>query len=156
MTSRTRGLSLSQIIGELTPYLVGWSSYFGFCQTPLACSRTWKRGSAEDYARIFGGSGETGTTVSKNCAVVAYHSSEQRSLPDRRRASGACQDTRRFNRPCATTTSIHLVSPASMSRHTLNPIEPPWYVTRMPGGVGGAAPRGAPLSRSNVFMPTSA
>jgi RNA-directed DNA polymerase len=34
MTSRTRGLSLSQIIAELTPYLVGWSSYFGFCQTP--------------------------------------------------------------------------------------------------------------------------
>jgi RNA-directed DNA polymerase len=25
-------------------------------------------------------------------------------------------------------------------------IEPRWYVTRMPGGVGGAAPRGAPLS----------
>src|ERR1700676_4642457 len=34
MTSRTRGLSLLQIIEELTPYLVGWSSYFGFCQTP--------------------------------------------------------------------------------------------------------------------------
>ena len=30
----------------------------------------------------------------------------------------------------------------------LNPVEPPRYVTRMPGGVGGAAPRGAPLSRS--------
>jgi hypothetical protein len=29
-----------------------------------------------------------------------------------------------------------------------NSIEPPRYVTRMPGGVGGAAPRGAPLSRS--------
>src|ERR1700730_18060744 len=29
-----------------------------------------------------------------------------------------------------------------------NPIEPPWYVIRMPGGVGGVAPRGAPLSRS--------
>src|SRR6266436_5147700 len=28
-----------------------------------------------------------------------------------------------------------------------NPIEPPWYVTRMPGGVGGVAPRGVPLSR---------
>src|SRR6266481_77014 len=25
-----------------------------------------------------------------------------------------------------------------------NPIEPPWYVTRMPGGVGGVAPRGVP------------
>jgi hypothetical protein len=30
----------------------------------------------------------------------------------------------------------------------LNPVEPPWYVTRMPGGVGGVAPRGVPLSRS--------
>jgi hypothetical protein len=29
----------------------------------------------------------------------------------------------------------------------LNPVEPPWYVTRMPGGVGGVAPRGVPLSR---------
>jgi hypothetical protein len=28
----------------------------------------------------------------------------------------------------------------SMFRHRLNSIEPPWYVTRMPGGVGGAAP----------------
>jgi hypothetical protein len=35
---------------------------------------------------------------------------------------------------------IHLVSPDSMFRHRLNSIEPPWYVTRMPGGVGGAAP----------------
>src|ERR1700731_1987644 len=30
----------------------------------------------------------------------------------------------------------------------LNPVEPPWYVTRMPGGVGGEAPRGVPLSQS--------
>ena len=33
-TCRTRGLSLSQIIEELTPYLIGWRGYFGFCQTP--------------------------------------------------------------------------------------------------------------------------
>jgi len=32
----------------------------------------------------------------------------------------------------------------------LNPVEPPWYVTRMPGGVGGVAPRGVPLSRSSA------
>ena len=38
-----------------------------------------------------------------------------------------------------------------MFRQRLNPIEPPWYATRMPGGVGGAAPRGAPLSRSIRF-----
>jgi hypothetical protein len=35
-----------------------------------------------------------------------------------------------------------------MSLPKLNPVEPPWYVTRMPGGVGGAAPQGVPLSRS--------
>src|SRR5689334_24119211 len=34
MTRRTRGISLSQIIEELTPYLIGWRGYFGFCQTP--------------------------------------------------------------------------------------------------------------------------
>jgi RNA-directed DNA polymerase len=33
-THRTRGLSLAQIIEELTPYLIGWRGYFGFCQTP--------------------------------------------------------------------------------------------------------------------------
>jgi hypothetical protein len=26
----------------------------------------------------------------------------------------------------------------------LNPNEPPWYVTRMPGGVRGAEPQGSP------------
>lgn len=30
MTRRTRGISLPQLIEELTPYLVGWRSYFGF------------------------------------------------------------------------------------------------------------------------------
>src|ERR1700730_16872345 len=105
-------------------------------------------GSAEDYARIFGGSGRTGTTASTNCAGVAYRSSVQRSPPVRRRGSGACPDTRRSTRPCATTTSTHSVSPDSMSLFKPNPVEPPWYVTRMPGGVGGVIPRGVPLSRS--------
>src|SRR6478736_9079842 len=36
-----------------------------------------------------------------------------------------------------------------------NPIEPPWYVTRMPGGVGGVAPRGVPLSRSITVIGAS-
>ena len=60
--------------------------------------------------------------------------------PVHRLVSGACQGTRRSKQPCATTTSIHLVSPDSMFRPRLNPIEPPRYATRMPGGVGGAAP----------------
>ncbi len=33
-TRRTRGISLPQLIEELTPYLIGWRGYFGFCQTP--------------------------------------------------------------------------------------------------------------------------
>jgi hypothetical protein len=41
--------------------------------------------------------------------------------------SGACPDTRRSNKPCATTISIHSVSPDSMSLPKLNPVEPPWY-----------------------------
>ena len=34
MTNRTRGQSLPQIVDVLRPYLIGWRSYFGFCQTP--------------------------------------------------------------------------------------------------------------------------
>ena len=32
ITGRTR--SLPQVVEELGPYLIGWRSYFGFCQTP--------------------------------------------------------------------------------------------------------------------------
>src|SRR6201992_3476564 len=34
ITCRTRGISLPQMIADLTPYLIGWRGYFGFCQTP--------------------------------------------------------------------------------------------------------------------------
>ena len=34
LTQRTRGISLEQMLKELTAYLRGWKSYFGFCQTP--------------------------------------------------------------------------------------------------------------------------
>ena len=138
-TRRTRGLSLSQIIEELAPYLIGWRGYFGFCQTPrvLTNLEAWIRRRLRSYLwRQWG----TGTTASKNCAVVAYQCSEQRLPPVRRRGSGACQDIRRSKRPCATITSIYSVCPDFTFRIRLNPIEPPWYVARMPGGVGGAAP----------------
>src|SRR6266404_525293 len=94
---------------------------------PHACSRTWKPGSAEDYAHIFGGSGRTGPITLKNYAVVACQSSMQRSPLVNLRGSGACPDTRRSNKPCATTISTHSVSPDSMSLPQFNPVEPPWY-----------------------------
>src|SRR5246127_1662464 len=34
LTRRTRGISLEQMLKELTAYLRGWKSYFGFRQTP--------------------------------------------------------------------------------------------------------------------------
>lgn len=35
LTRRTRGQSLAQIAKELSLYLIGWRSYFGFCQSVL-------------------------------------------------------------------------------------------------------------------------
>ena len=51
MTRRTRGLSLTQMIEELTPYLIGWRSYFGFCQTPrvLTNLEAWIRRRLRSY-----------------------------------------------------------------------------------------------------------
>jgi hypothetical protein len=34
LTRRTRGKSLTQIVKELSVYLTGWRSYFGFCEIP--------------------------------------------------------------------------------------------------------------------------
>jgi len=59
LTRRTRGVSLTQMITELSRYLTGWRGYFGFCETPsvlreldawtrrrLRCVvwKQWKRG----------------------------------------------------------------------------------------------------------------
>ena len=51
LTCRTRGLSLSQIVEELTPYLIGWRGYFGFCQTPrvLTNLEAWIRRRLRSY-----------------------------------------------------------------------------------------------------------
>jgi RNA-directed DNA polymerase len=34
MTTRTRGISLEEMVGRLARYLRGWRAYFGYCQTP--------------------------------------------------------------------------------------------------------------------------
>jgi len=34
LTRRTRGVSLEQMVEQLSKYLRGWRAYFGFCQTP--------------------------------------------------------------------------------------------------------------------------
>jgi RNA-directed DNA polymerase len=44
-TRRTRSISLSQMVREITTYLRGWLGYFGDCQTPSVLQRleTWLR-----------------------------------------------------------------------------------------------------------------
>lgn len=51
MTSRTRGRSLEQIVEDLSPYLIGWRGYFGFCQTPrvLTALEAWIRRRLRSY-----------------------------------------------------------------------------------------------------------
>jgi RNA-directed DNA polymerase len=51
MTRRTRGISLSQVVEELTPYLIGWRGYFGFCETPrvLTNLEAWLRRRLRSY-----------------------------------------------------------------------------------------------------------
>jgi RNA-directed DNA polymerase len=59
LTGRTRGISIEQMTRELSSYLRGWKSYFGFCETPSVLKaldkwirhrlrsviwRQWKRG----------------------------------------------------------------------------------------------------------------
>ena len=110
MTRRTRGISLPQVIEELTPYLIGWRGYFGFCQTPRELTKleAWIRRRLRMYLwRQW----RNGHNRFKELAAAACQSSERRSPPVRRRVSGACQDTRRSNRPCATITSNSLGLP---------------------------------------------
>jgi RNA-directed DNA polymerase len=51
LTRRTRGISLPQLIEDLTPYLIGWRGYFGFCQTPRVLSNleAWIRRRLRSY-----------------------------------------------------------------------------------------------------------
>ena len=51
LTRRTRGISLQQLIEDLTPYLIGWRGYFGFCQTPrvLTNLEAWIRRRLRSY-----------------------------------------------------------------------------------------------------------
>lgn len=51
MTCRTRGISLTQLVKELKPYLIGWRGYFDFCQTPrvLTNLEAWIRRRLRSY-----------------------------------------------------------------------------------------------------------
>ena len=121
------------------PYLIGWRGYFGFCQTPrvLTNLEAWTRRRLRSYLWRQWGNGRNRFKELRRRGVSQFRAAVAAGSPTgfwRMSGHPAVQSA------YATTTLIHLVSPDSMFRHRLNLIEPPWYVTRMPGGVGGAAP----------------
>ena len=80
-TKRTRNQSLQQLIEEgLTPYLRGWRSYFGFCQTPSVLKeldswirrrlRSWLWKQWENGRRRFAQLVRRGTPVKLACWFV--------------------------------------------------------------------------------------
>ncbi len=125
LTRRTLGLSLPQLVEQLAP---------------------WTRGFAGDSGCTSGGSGSLGGTASRNCGDEASPSSPQQSPQGHRPGSGGCPATRPSSKPCAIAISTLLAFRNSLRLPMHNPIEPPWYVTRMPGGVTGKAREGLPMS----------
>src|ERR1700733_11653957 len=139
LTSRIRGLSLAQIIEELTPYLIGWRGYFGFCQTPrvLTNLEAWIRRRLRSYLWRQWGNGHN-----------RFKELRRRGVPKFGAAVAAGSPTGFWRM------SGHPAVQAALRNHyfdslglprlyvpvRLNLVEPPWYATRMPGGVGGAAP----------------
>jgi RNA-directed DNA polymerase len=148
MTRRTRGRSLPQIVEELKPYLIGWRSYFGFCQTPrvLTNLEAWIRRRLRMYLWRQWKDGPKRFKELRRRGVAKFLAAVAAGSPTgfwRMSGHPALQKALRN----------HVFDSLGLPSHLhcalkLNPVEPPRYVNRMPGGVGGAAPRGVPLSRS--------
>ena len=110
LTRRTLGVSLSQLMEKLSPYLIGWRGYFSFCQTPTVLSNldAWIRRRLRMYLwRQW----KNGRNRFKELRRRGVPNSRRRLLPVHRLGSGACQAIRPFNRHCAMTISTRLVFP---------------------------------------------
>ena len=145
-TRRTRGLSLLQIIEAMAPYLVGWRGYFGFCQTPrvLTNLEAWIRRRLRSYLWRQWGNGHNRFKELRRRGVTEF------------RAAVAAGSPTGFWRM-----SGHPAVQAALRNHHFdllgltrlpasaysNSVEPPWYATRTPGGVGGAVPEHSPVPR---------
>ena len=145
LTRRTRGQSLAQIVKELSRYLIGWRGYFGFCETPsvLRDLDQWTQAAAARH-RL-------------EAVEARAHPLCGAATPRRRPGPGGAnrrQPTRpwRLSNSPALTIALPNAFLASLGLASLapnRPLNPPnrRIRTRTYGGVGGAEPRGSPLSR---------
>jgi RNA-directed DNA polymerase len=138
LTRRTRGRSLAQIIEELARYLKGWRAYFGFCETPSVLReldqwtrrrlraiawKQWKRGRTR-FAEL------TSRGVRRDLAACT---------------AGSPHGPWRLSQSPALTIAFPNLAFVALGLPSLapaKPLNPPnrRVRTRMPGGVGGAAP----------------
>ena len=161
LTRRTKGVSLEQRIEGLRTYLTGWAGYFGFCQTPsvLRGLDRWIRrrlraidrrkrsihackADGQEAIAAPGSSGATEGTGSGSCSKGTCLAGSRRRPRPAPTALGGSQPVRLLTSPCPTRPSRRSAYPPWPPR-TLNPANRR-VRTRMHGGVGGVAPRGAP------------
>src|SRR5438045_6165273 len=126
MTRRTRGISLPQLIEGLRPYLIGWRSYFGFCQTPrvLTNLEAWIRRRLRSYLWRQWQNGHNRFTELRRRGVPKFNAAVAAGSPTgfwRMSGHPAVQQALRNH-------SFDLLDlPDSMSLPKPNPVEPPWY-----------------------------
>ena len=91
-TRRTRGQSLEQIVELLRPYLIGWRSYFGFCQTPIVLTRleAWIRRRLRMYLWRQWKTRQNRFKELRRRGVSKFHAAVAAASPT---GSGVCQDT---------------------------------------------------------------
>ena len=127
LTSRTRGNKSAPDDRNAKAIPDGLARLLRFLPDPRACSRTWKRGYAEDCVRICGDSGTTVTNASRSSAAGDSQRTKPPSPLARRRRTGAWPDMWWSSRPYATTISTRSASPDSTPLLRPNSVEPPWY-----------------------------
>jgi hypothetical protein len=128
LTRRTRGISLDQMLKELTAYLRGWKGYFGFCQTPSLCS-DWINGYAIAYGPRSGSNGNAGSSGTGgyvNAESVRYSLPKQRVV---RTVPGGWRTARPYHSRFRSPASTLSVFPDCLTA-TRNPLNRPMR-TRM-------------------------
>ena len=126
LTRRTRGISLPQLIEDLTPYLIGWRGYFGFCQTPRVLSNleAWIRRRLRSYLWRQWQNGRNRFKELRRRGVPKFHAAVAAGSPTgfwRMSGHPAVQQALRNHY------FDYSAFPDSSSLPKLNPVEPPWY-----------------------------
>lgn len=147
ITCRTRGISLRQMIADLTPYLIGWRGYFGCCQTPrvLTNLEAWIRRRLRLYLWRQWRNGHNRFTELRRLGIAKFAASVAAGSPTglwRMSGHPAVQHALRNH-------AFDSLGPAESScLCRLNSIEPPWYGPVCPVVWEGWRRETSPLSRS--------